>query len=536
MTMQLKLAWMTRLLGLGLLLGASTCFAATPAEQKIALVIGNSAYPSAALKNPVNDAKAMATKLTSLGFEVILRTDAGQRDMTRAVSQFGDKLKGGSIGLFYFAGHGMQVRGKNFLIPVDAEISSESSTRSEAVDVDQVLEQLGSARLSMVILDACRNNPFERRFRSAGNGGLAQIDAPTGTMLAYATAPGKVAFDGTGVNGLYTTELLKALDTPGLKVEDVFKQVRINVLKASDNQQIPWESSSLTGEFYFKPDIKPQLTDINAQQLAKERAELQKSLEEERSRRDQDAKTQAELQRSLAEERKRRDQDAELVRREMETLRKELLALRQSPSAPPTPAPPVTVLRDDSPTSKPANADKTNATQVVLAITSPTINPDSSIQNVEWDRRIDLVEKYSDKLTYSKALALLLDITNSDELTVLVSMDKVLNQMAWPIAHSLGIRADGQAVWSTSTRKANLFQAQETALESCQSQGGQACQIIFANGDIRKKELIELARSSKVRDANILRDRFLQTLKTPPRQSQSREAAGNMSQMYIPQL
>jgi uncharacterized caspase-like protein len=159
-------------------------------EQKIALVIGNSAYPSAALKNPINDARAMAAKLTSLGFDVILRTDANLRDITRAVSQFGQKLRGGSVGLFYFAGHGMQVRGKNFLIPVDAEIENEASTRSEAVDIDQLLEQLGNARLSMVILDACRNNPFERRFRSAGNGGLAQIDAPTGTMLAYATAPG----------------------------------------------------------------------------------------------------------------------------------------------------------------------------------------------------------------------------------------------------------------------------------------------------------------------------------------------------------
>src|SRR5258706_12495079 len=149
----------------------------------------------------------------------------------------------------------MQLRGKNFLIPVDAEIETEGAVRGEAVDVDHVLDQLGSAQLSMVILDACRNNPFESRFRRIGVG-LAQIDAPAGTLLAYATAPGKVASDGAGANGTYTAALLKAMDTPGLKVEDVFKQVRNEVLKESTNQQIPWESSSLTTEFYFRPDDK----------------------------------------------------------------------------------------------------------------------------------------------------------------------------------------------------------------------------------------------------------------------------------------
>jgi uncharacterized caspase-like protein len=149
------------------------------AEQKIALVIGNAAYPTSKLRNPVNDAKAMAEKLKALGFDVTLRTDASQRDMTRAISQFGQKIALGSVSLFYYAGHGMQVRGKNYLVPIDAEIETESTVTSEAVDVDQVLNQLGPARLSMVILDACRNNPFERKFRSAAGGGLAQIDAPT---------------------------------------------------------------------------------------------------------------------------------------------------------------------------------------------------------------------------------------------------------------------------------------------------------------------------------------------------------------------
>ena len=239
---------------------ASVCaLAGAPAsaETRVALVIGNAAYAAAPLRNPVNDATVMATRLKALGFEVILRTNVAQREMTRAVSQFGQSLKPGSVALFYYAGHGMQVRGRNFLVPVDADIQSEASVRSEAVDLDLVLEQLGPSRLSMVILDACRNNPFEGRFRSSGGGGLAQIDAPKGTLLAYATAPGKVASDGEGAHGLYTAELLKAMDLPGAKVEEVFKAVRVNVIKATAGAQVPWESSSLTGDYYFRPAAPP---------------------------------------------------------------------------------------------------------------------------------------------------------------------------------------------------------------------------------------------------------------------------------------
>ncbi|MBF0354640.1 MAG: caspase family protein [Alphaproteobacteria bacterium] len=224
--------------------------APTGAERRIALVIGNSSYKTAPLPNPVNDARAMAGKLEKMGFEVILKENAGQRDMNRAATQFGQKLSKGGVGLFYYAGHGVQVKGRNYLVPVDAMISSESSVHSESVDVDQVLQQLTGARLSVVILDACRNNPFERSFRGYA-GGLAQIDAPKGTFIAYATAPGKVASDGEGGNGLYTRELLKTLDMPGLRVEDIFKRVRIQVARVTNDMQIPWEASSLTGDFYF---------------------------------------------------------------------------------------------------------------------------------------------------------------------------------------------------------------------------------------------------------------------------------------------
>ncbi|MDK9714829.1 MAG: caspase family protein [Sulfuritalea sp.] len=230
--------------------------APTTSGKRIALVIGNAAYPGVgALRNPANDAGDIAARLKRLGFDVILRTDARQKDMLRALTEFGNKVQPGTEALFFYAGHGMQVRGKNYLIPIDAEIHNESAVSSEAVDVDQLLDKLAPARLSLVILDACRNNPFERSFRGGGQG-LAQINAPSGTLIAYATAPGRVAADGEGRNGLYTSELLAAMDVPGIKIEDVFKRVRANVVRKSNEAQTPWESSSLTGDFYFREGDK----------------------------------------------------------------------------------------------------------------------------------------------------------------------------------------------------------------------------------------------------------------------------------------
>lgn len=218
--------------------------------KRLALVIGNGSYRDAPLKNPVSDARALSTKLRALGFEVMIGENLGQRDMTRLVARFGERLAGHDVGMFFFAGHGIQVKGKNYLIPVDAQISSENSVRAEAVDVDAVLDQLSASPLNLVILDACRNNPFERRFRSL-SGGLAQMEAPKGTLIAYATAPGKVAQDGEGANSTYTTALLKVLGEPGLAVESVFKRVRSEVSRMTGDTQIPWEASSLTGDFYF---------------------------------------------------------------------------------------------------------------------------------------------------------------------------------------------------------------------------------------------------------------------------------------------
>lgn len=230
--------------------------AAPPAarESRIALVIGNGAYREVPLKNPPHDAQAMAKALQECGFQVQVLVDASLPQMESALRTFGQRLKTGGVGLFFYAGHGMQVRGTNFLIPVGADIGDEDEVRFKALDANAVLAKMESAGngLNLLVLDACRNNPFGRAWRRGGAEGLAQMDAPTGTYIAFATAPGRTASDGTGANGLYTQHLLEALQHPGLKVEEVFKRVRVGVRQTSKDQQVPWDSSSLTGEFYFR--------------------------------------------------------------------------------------------------------------------------------------------------------------------------------------------------------------------------------------------------------------------------------------------
>lgn len=224
------------------------------AAERYALVIGNSFYLTAPLPNPVNDAALMAETLTGLGFQVKLHTDLTRRDMRRAIVDFGQGLEEAppnSVALIYYAGHGVRIDGENYLIPVDAEISDPLDVKIEGVQASTVLETLNRYEgLNIVVLDACRNNPFERGTRSGG-GGLARMDAPTGTLVAFSTAPGRVAEDGVGSNSPYTRALARSMQIPGLKLEDVFKRVRIEVLERTDKRQVPWESSSLIGDFYF---------------------------------------------------------------------------------------------------------------------------------------------------------------------------------------------------------------------------------------------------------------------------------------------
>jgi caspase domain-containing protein len=227
-------------------------------EQRVALVIGNGSYKDSPLSNPVNDARAIAEALRSFGFDVIYGENLSQNDMKRNIRAFGAKIRNGGVGLFYYAGHGIQIDGRNYLIPVGATITTEEEVEYESIDVGLALAQMESAhnRLNIVILDACRNNPFARAFRSV-NSGLASINAPSGTLIAYATAPGSVASDGTQGNGLYTQQLLKYLRMTDLSIEQVFKQVRVAVRSQTDGKQVPWESSSLEGEFYISTQAAP---------------------------------------------------------------------------------------------------------------------------------------------------------------------------------------------------------------------------------------------------------------------------------------
>lgn len=230
-------------------------------EKRTALIIGNSAYTSSPLKNPVNDARAMAGALREVGFEVLLRENVSEKDMKRAVEEFGDRRRGGGVGVFFFAGHGIQAGGRNYLMPVDANIRNERDLDIEAIDVSRVLSRMEDARnrLNIVILDACRDNPFGRSFRNAARG-LASIDAPSGTLIAYATAPGRLARDGSGVNSLFTGELVKAIRESSLRLEDVFKRVRASVRQLTNGEQIPWEASSVEGDFVFNLGRTPAVT------------------------------------------------------------------------------------------------------------------------------------------------------------------------------------------------------------------------------------------------------------------------------------
>jgi len=230
----------------------STGGGASRAERRVALVIGNGAYEVGPLKNPVNDARAVAQALGGVGFEVLKYENLTQNEMKRAIRAFGEKLRAGAVGLFYYAGHGVQVQGENYLIPLRAQINGEAEVEYEAVSLGFVLAQMEDARnrMNIVILDACRDNPFARSTRS-GTRGLAVVSAPGEMLVAYATGPGSVANDGDGENGVYVRELLKHVRTPGLSVEDVFKRVRLGVMQATQGRQRPWETSSLVSDFQF---------------------------------------------------------------------------------------------------------------------------------------------------------------------------------------------------------------------------------------------------------------------------------------------
>jgi Caspase domain len=236
---------------------------AAQAQKRIALVIGNSAYQGAAeLKNPRNDAADMAGALRRLGFEVVDGLDLDKRSMERTIRQFGVKLSGADLAFFFYAGHGVAIGGQNYLIPTDARLASEGDADFEALPVSLVLKQMErEAKTTIVLLDACRDNPLARNLaRTMGtrspqvSQGLAEIKVGVGTLIGFSTQPGNVATDGAGRNSPYAEALLRYIEAPGKDVSGVLIAVRNDVLKETDGKQVPWEHTSLTGQVYLRPD------------------------------------------------------------------------------------------------------------------------------------------------------------------------------------------------------------------------------------------------------------------------------------------
>jgi hypothetical protein len=239
---------------------------AAQAERRIALVIGNSVYQNTAeLKNPRNDASDMAGSLRRLGFEVFEGHNLDKRSMERMIRQFGVKLAGADLALFFYAGHGVAIGGQNYLVPVDAKLASEGDADFEGLPLNLVLKQMErEAKTSIVLLDACRDNPLARNLaRTMGtrssqvSQGLAEVKTGVGTLIGFSTQPGNVATDGAGRNSPYAEALLRHMETPGKDVSGVLIAVRNDVLKATDGRQVPWEHTSLTGQVYLKAEPSP---------------------------------------------------------------------------------------------------------------------------------------------------------------------------------------------------------------------------------------------------------------------------------------
>jgi uncharacterized caspase-like protein len=238
--------------------------------KRIALVIGNGDYKVGALKNPVADAGAVAESLKQLGFAVTLRENTPLRGLIESLREFSQRAATAAVRVVFYAGHGVQSKGRNYLLPVDTDIQTEDEIATKSADVNELLDRLSAIKhgINIVILDACRVNPFaggvivgpdgrRLKFRGASPSGLAQLDAPIGTLVAFSTAPGGVALDGPGgKHSIYTKHLLNHLAAPGMPIEQLFKKVRIAVAEETQRIQVPWESSSLTAEFCFRTGMQ----------------------------------------------------------------------------------------------------------------------------------------------------------------------------------------------------------------------------------------------------------------------------------------
>jgi hypothetical protein len=227
------------------------------AADRVALLIGNNQYAAQPLRNAVNDARDLGQALKELGFHVIVRENASRKDMIDAIREFGQALEGSSTALFFYAGHAMQFKDRNYLIPIDAAMGSEEDVTFFSVEIGQIFDRMDRSRtrFNFIVLDACRDNPFAASFKLTSTG-LAQMSSPSGTLIAYATSPGSVAADGFGRNGIYTKHILQNIRMPDLPVEIMFKRVREGVERETRKLQTPWDSSSLKGDFAFNASGK----------------------------------------------------------------------------------------------------------------------------------------------------------------------------------------------------------------------------------------------------------------------------------------
>ena len=291
------------------------------AEKRVALVVGNSTYKEVTpLTNPVNDANDISSALKSAGFDVVLGVDVDKRDFDARIRSFTELLENADVAIFFYAGHGLQVAGRNYLIPVDAKLQNERDLDFDAVNLDFILKQmeLGRAdKTNIVFLDACRDNPFSRNLarsmgtRSASIGkGLAQVDTGVGTFIAYSTQPGNVALDGKGRNSPFTAALAKHVREPDHNLTSVMIEVRKDVLAATDGKQVPWDHSALTGEFYFQQIAVPAQRSATGAGADPDVQERMRSLEDEVKKKSDAEQTSNIVALAQARERLRQLQEA----------------------------------------------------------------------------------------------------------------------------------------------------------------------------------------------------------------------------------
>jgi formylglycine-generating enzyme required for sulfatase activity len=236
--------------------GVLLAFSAASQQRapRLALLIGNAAYPDAStpLSTTIRDARSLAEEFRRSDFELDLKENLGKEEMQRAIDAFLGKIRTGTVALFYFSGYGIQVARQTYLMPINAQVWTEAEVRRDGISLDTLLAEMHrrGAKVKLIIVDAARRNPFERRFRAAA-AGLAPLDTPEGTLAIYSAAPGKVIIDTSGPNSIFVSELIKELRVPNITAEEVFNHTRVGVSRATNNEQVPWVSSSLVEEFYF---------------------------------------------------------------------------------------------------------------------------------------------------------------------------------------------------------------------------------------------------------------------------------------------